>query len=210
MILSAHCSWDWSSVTVSAEPSDIDFILSWGWCQQCSGATSSDQQLLLPLLTLWSVTLRPWRDTGQQHVILSQLCSYLWSVETICDQTWRVSNSEVKYRPNTQHQQQSWLTCHQLVTSQKIFHQSSQKIFQQLSQKYFINTVWEKPHQKILTTMKSSWILGLMLVAVAASFVNLIWETLDYGFPDDLRRPVSEKVRIDLLNEPEILSFKST
>ena len=58
--------------------------------------------------------------------------------------------------------------------------------------------------------MKSSWILGLMLVAVAASFVNLIWETLDYGFPDDLRRPVSEKVRIGLLNEPEILSFKST
>ena len=42
---------------------------------------------------------------------------------------------------------------------------------------------------------------SLLLVlagAVLAAFVNLVWETLDYGFPDDLMRPTSNKEHIDI------------
>ena len=35
----------------------------------------------------------------------------------------------------------------------------------------------------------------LLVGAVVAAFVNLVWETLDYGFPDDLAQPEDDKER---------------
>ena len=35
----------------------------------------------------------------------------------------------------------------------------------------------------------------LLVGAVVAAFVNLVWETLDYGFPDDLAKPEDDKER---------------
>ena len=35
----------------------------------------------------------------------------------------------------------------------------------------------------------------LLAGAVVATFVNLVWETLDYGFPDDLAKPEDDKER---------------
>ena len=35
----------------------------------------------------------------------------------------------------------------------------------------------------------------LLAGAVVAAFVNLVWETLDYGFPDDLAQPEDDKER---------------
>ena len=42
--------------------------------------------------------------------------------------------------------------------------------------------------------MKINLIL-ILIGAVLASFVNLVWETLDYGFPDDLAKPEDDKER---------------
>ena len=42
---------------------------------------------------------------------------------------------------------------------------------------------------------------SLLLVlagAVLAAFVNLVWETLDYGFPDDLVFRANNKEYIDI------------
>ena len=41
-----------------------------------------------------------------------------------------------------------------------------------------------------------SKLLVILLGAVLATFANLIWETLDYGFPDDLKKPDNEKGNI--------------
>ena len=40
--------------------------------------------------------------------------------------------------------------------------------------------------------MKINLIL-ILIGAVLASFVNLVWESLDYGFPDDLVAPPSDQ-----------------
>ena len=43
---------------------------------------------------------------------------------------------------------------------------------------------------------------SLLLVlagAVLAAFVNLVWETLDYGFPDDLVAPSSDQEQLVIL-----------
>ena len=36
----------------------------------------------------------------------------------------------------------------------------------------------------------------LLAGAVVATFVNLVWETLDYGFPDDLVAPSSSQEQL--------------
>lgn len=36
----------------------------------------------------------------------------------------------------------------------------------------------------------------LLAGAVVAAFVNLVWETLDYGFPDDLAKPEDDKALV--------------
>ena len=43
--------------------------------------------------------------------------------------------------------------------------------------------------------MKINLIL-ILIGAVLASFVNLVWETLDYGFPDDLVAPSSDQEQL--------------
>lgn len=51
---------------------------------------------------------------------------------------------------------------------------------------------------------------SLLLVlagAVLAAFVNLVWETLDYGFPDDLMRPTSNKTAVVGAQSSQIIWF---
>ena len=55
----------------------------------------------------------------------------------------------------------------------------------------------------------------LLAGAVVATFVNLVWETLDYGFPDDLAKPEDDKERksfhlVDLRNLIKFYYFFSS
>ena len=37
--------------------------------------------------------------------------------------------------------------------------------------------------------------MTLLAGAVVATFINLVWQTLDYGFPDDLPKPAEDKAK---------------
>ena len=54
--------------------------------------------------------------------------------------------------------------------------------------------------------MKINLIL-ILIGAVLASFVNLVWETLDYGFPDDLVAPSSDQEQLVILCHMVIITL---